>query len=165
MVTPVLQQVFPTLPGFSILSAGLVMGIMIVPYVSSLSEDALRAVPNILREGSHALGVSRLGTALRVVFPAAISGIAASYVLAVSRAVGETMIVAIAAGLQPRFTLDVFEGAATITAYIVQVSLGDLPHDGVGFQSIFAAGVTLFVITLGFNLAGYYLRKRYREAY
>jgi phosphate transport system permease protein len=165
VVTPVLQRFLPNLPHFSILSAGLVMGVMIIPYVSSLSEDAMRSVPAILREGSYALGASRLGTALQVVFPSALSGIAASYVLAISRAVGETMIVAIAAGLQPRFTINPMESAATISAFIVQVSLGDLPHGTIGYQSIFAAGLTLFAITLGFNIAAHWLRRRFREAY
>lgn len=164
-VAPAMQTLYPGLPLFNMLSAGLVMGLMIVPYVSSLSEDAMRAVPMLLREGSYGLGANRLTTALRVVFPAALSGIAASYVLAVSRAVGETMIVAIAAGNQPKLTLDPTEGAATITAYIVQVSLGDLPHGSLEYQSIFAAGIALFIMTLGFNLVGAGLRRRYRQAY
>lgn len=165
VVAPAMQAVYPGLPLFNMLSAGLVMGLMIVPYVSSLSEDAMRAVPMLLREGSYGLGANRLTTALRVVFPAALSGIAASYVLAISRAVGETMIVAIAAGNQPKLTMDPTEGAATITAYIVQVSLGDLPHGSLEYQSIFAAGIALFVITLGFNIVGAALRKRFRQAY
>jgi phosphate transport system permease protein len=165
VVTPALQQILPNLPHFSILSAGLVMGVMIIPYVSSLSEDAMRSVPAIMREGSYALGASRLGTALQVVYPAALSGIAASYVLAISRAVGETMIVAIAAGLQPKFTMNPMDSAATISAFIVQVSLGDLPHGSIGYQSIFAAGITLFFITLGFNIGAHWLRRRFREAY
>ena len=164
-VAPLLQRFIPDLPLFSMLSAGLVMGIMIVPYVSSLSEDAMRSVPMILREGSYALGASRLWTALRVVFPAALSGIGAAYILAISRAIGETMIVAIAAGMQPNLTWNPTEPAETITAFIVQVSLGDLPHDSIGYQSIFAAGLTLFVMTLGFNIVGHLLRTRLREAY
>jgi phosphate transport system permease protein len=164
-VAPALQKVIPGLPIFNMLSAGIVMGIMIVPYVSSLSEDAMRAVPMSLREGAYAMGANRTVTAWRVVFPAALSGIVASYILAVSRALGETMIVAIAAGLQPNLTWDPREPAATITAYIVQVSLGDLPHGSIGYQSIFAAGLTLFVMTLLFNVLGYFLRKRFREAY
>jgi phosphate transport system permease protein len=164
-VAPLLQKVLPNLPLFSVLSAGLVMGIMIVPYACSLSEDALRSVPMNLREGSYALGASRLGTALRVVCPAALSGIGAAYILAISRAIGETMVVAIAAGMQPNFTLDPMQPAQTITAYIVQVSLGDLPHGSIGYQSIFAVGLTLFVMTLGFNLAGHFLRTRLRQAY
>jgi len=164
-VAPLLQKLIPGLPLFSMLSAGLVMGIMIIPYVSSLSEDAMRAVPMLLREGSYALGASRIGTALKVVFPAALSGIGAAYILGISRAIGETMIVAIAAGMQPNLTWNPAQPAATITAYIVQVSLGDLPHDSIGYQSIFAAGLTLFVMTLVFNLAGHLLRKKFREAY
>jgi phosphate transport system permease protein len=147
------------------LSAGIVMGIMILPYVTSLSEDAMRAVPMSLREGSYALGGNRVLTSLKVVFPAAISGIAASYILAISRAVGETMIVAIAAGMQPNLTFNPTEPAATVTAFIVQVSLGDLPHGSIGYQSIFAAGLTLFLITLAFNIIGHWLRKRFREVY
>jgi phosphate transport system permease protein len=164
-VTPLLQAVWPSLPGFNLLSAGLVMGIMIIPYVSSLSEDAMRAVPMNLREGSYAMGATRLQTAVRVVAPAAFSGIAAAYILAVSRAVGETMIVAIAAGMQPNLTWNPAEPAATITAYIVQVALGDLPHGSIGYQTIFAAGLTLALITLLFNVLGHLLRKKYRQVY
>lgn len=165
LVAPLVQKLIPNLPLFSMLSAGIVMGIMIIPYVSSLSEDAMRSVPMLLREGSYALGASRLGTALKVVFPAALSGIGAAYILGISRAIGETMIVAIAAGMQPNLTWNPTEPAATITAYIVQVSLGDLPHGSIGYQSIFAAGLTLFGMTLVFNIAGHILRKRFREAY
>jgi phosphate transport system permease protein len=164
-VTPLLQSFIPDLPTFNMLSAGIVMGIMIIPYVSSLSEDAMSAVPMLLREGSYAVGGNRLSTSLRVVFPAALSGIAAAYILGISRAIGETMIVAIAAGLQPNLTIDPREPAETITAYIVQVSLGDLPHGSLGYQAIFAAGITLFAMTLAFNVLGYYLRKRYRQRY
>ena len=164
-VTPLLQIFFPSLPGFNMLSAGLVMGIMIIPYISSLSEDAMRAVPMNLREGSYAMGATRLQTAVRVVAPAAFSGIAAAYILGVSRAVGETMIVAIAAGMQPNLTLNPAEPAATITAYIVQVALGDLPHGSIGYQTIFAAGLTLALLTLVFNVLGHFLKKRYRQAY
>lgn len=164
-VTPLLQQLIPDLPGFNMLSAGLVIGIMIIPYVSSLSEDAIRAVPMHLREGSYAMGATRLQTALRVVVPGAISGIAAAYILGISRAIGETMVVAIAAGMQPNLTWDPKEPAQTITAYIVQVSLGDLPHGTVAYQTIFAAGLTLLAMTLVFNIAGFYLRQRFRQAY
>ena len=164
-VTPTLQAILPNLPGFNMLSAGVVIGIMIIPYVSSLSEDAMRAVPVTIREGSYAMGATRIQTALRVLFPSAFSGIASAYVLAFSRAVGETMVVAIAAGQQPNLTFNPMEGAATITAYIVQVSLGDLPHGSIAYQSIFAAGLTLMAMTLVFNIAGYLLRKRYREIY
>jgi phosphate transport system permease protein len=164
-VTPLLQKIFPGLPGFNILSAGLVMGIMIIPYVSSLSEDAMRAVPMSLREGSYAMGATRLQTALKVVVPAALSGIASAYILGISRAVGETMILAVAAGMQPNLSFNPMEPAATITSYIVQVALGDLPHGSVGYQTIFAAGLMLLLLTLFFNLLGYWMRRRYREAY
>jgi phosphate transport system permease protein len=165
MVTPVLQLLMPELPGFNMLSAGLVIGLMIVPYVSSVSEDAMRSVPRYMREGSYAMGATRLQTALRVVVPGAFSGLAAAFILGISRAVGETMVVAIAAGMQPNFTFDPREPAATITAYIVQVSLGDLPHGSIGYQSIFAAGLVLMLITLIFNVVGFSLTRRYREAY
>ena len=164
-LTPLLQRWLPSLPGFNMLSAGIVIGIMIIPYVSSLSEDAMRAVPVHIREGSYAMGATRLQTALRVLFPAAFSGIASAYVLGFSRAVGETMIVAVAAGTQPNLTLNPMEGAAAITAYIVQVSLGDLPHGSIAYQSIFAAGLTLMLMTLVFNIGGYLLRKKFREIY
>ena len=164
-VTPLLQQIVPGLPGFSILSAGIVMGIMIIPYVASLSEDAMRAVPNGMRDGSLALGATRFETAIRVVLPAAISGVASAFVLGISRAVGETMVVAIAAGQQPNLTLDPREPAATITAYIVQVALGDLPHGSIGYQTIFAAGLVLLLVTLSFNIFAFWLRAKFREAY
>jgi phosphate transport system permease protein len=164
-VTPLLQKVFPELPGFNVLSAGLVMGIMIIPYVASLSEDAMRAVPMGLREGSYAMGATRFQTAVKVVVPAAISGIASAYILGISRAVGETMILAVAAGMQPNLTLNPMEPAATITSYIVQVALGDLPHGSIGYQTIFAAGLMLLLLTLAFNMLGYWVRRRYREAY
>ncbi len=165
VVTPILQILLPNLPGFSLLSAGIVMGIMIVPYISSLSEDAMRAVPMSLREGAYAMGSSRLYTALHVVIPAAFSGLAASYILGISRAVGETMILAVAAGMQPNLTWNPMEPAATITSYIVQVALGDLPHGSIGYQTIFAAGLTLLLITLLFNILGQWLRAKYRENY
>ena len=164
-VTPLLQHFIPSLPGFNLLSAGLVMGIMIVPTVSSVSEDAMRAVPMALREGSYAMGATRFQTAIRVVAPAAFSGIAAAYILGISRAVGETMILAVAAGMQPNLTWNPLEPAATITAYIVQVALGDLPHGSIGYETIFAAGLTLALLTLVFNVLGHMLRKRYRQAY
>jgi phosphate transport system permease protein len=164
-VTPLLQKIYPELPGFNLLSAGIVMGIMIIPYVSSISEDAMRAVPMSLREGSYAMGATRLQTALRVVVPAAFSGIASAYILGISRAVGETMILAVAAGMQPNLTFNPLEPAATITAYIVQVALGDLPHGSVGYQTIFAAGLTLMLFTLACNIVGHVMRKRFRESY
>jgi phosphate transport system permease protein len=164
-VTPVLQRIVPGLPAFNMLGPGLVMGIMIIPYISSLSEDAMHAVPMYIREGSYAMGATRYQTATRVVVPAAFSGIASAYILGISRAVGETMILAVAAGMQPNLTFNPLEPAATITAYIVQVALGDLPHGSIGYQTIFAAGLTLMLITLLFNILGHVLRRRFREAY
>ena len=165
VVTPLIQKIYPDLPTFNILSAGIVMGIMIIPYVSSLSEDAMRAVPMSLREGAYAMGSTRFQTSTRVVVPAAFSGIASAYILGISRAVGETMILAVAAGMQPNLTLNPLEPAATITSFIVQVALGDLPHGSIGYQTIFAAGLTLMLLTLMFNLLGYWLRRKFREAY
>lgn len=162
-VTPLLQKIIPSLGGFNVLSAGLVIGMMIVPYVSSLSEDAMRTVPNHLREASFAVGASRMQTAFRVVIPAAFSGITSAYILGISRALGETMVVAIAAGMQPNLTLNPTEPAATITAFIVQVSLGDLPHGSIGYQSIYVAGLSLLLLTLCFNIVGLYLRKKFQE--
>lgn len=164
-LTPILQKIFPDLPGFNMLSAGIVMGIMIVPYIASLAEDAMRAVPMAMREGSYAMGATRFQTAVRVVAPAATSGIVAAYILGISRAVGETMVVAVAAGQQPIVSFNPMESAATITAYIVQVAMGDLPHGSVGYQSIFAAGLVLLVMTLCFNILGHLIRKKYREHY
>ena len=165
VVTPLLQLIMPNLPGFNMLGAGIVMGLMIVPFVASVSEDAMRSVPVYMREGSYAMGATRLQTALRVVVPGAFSGIAAAYILGISRAVGETMVVSIAAGMQPNLTFDPTQPAATITAYIVQVSLGDLPHGSIGYQTIFAAGLVLMIITLLFNVAGFFLTRKFREAY
>jgi phosphate transport system permease protein len=164
-VTPWLQKIIPQLPGFNMLSAGLVMGLTIIPVISSLSEDSMRAVPLGLKEGSYAMGATKLQTALKVVFPAAISGISSSYILGASRAVGQTMIVAIAAGLQPNFTWNPLNQGATITSYIVQVSLGDLPHGTLEYQTIFAAGLTLVLMTLMLNIVGHFLAKKYREIY
>jgi phosphate transport system permease protein len=164
-LTPILQKIFPELPGFNMLSAGIVMGIMIVPYIASLAEDAMRAVPMAMREGSYAMGATRFQTAIRVVAPAATSGIVAAYILGISRAVGETMVVAVAAGQQPIVSFNPMESAATITAYIVQVAMGDLPHGSIGYQSIFAAGLVLLVMTLCFNILGHLIRKKYREHY
>jgi phosphate transport system permease protein len=164
-VTPLLQQVIPGLAGFNALSPGIVMGIMILPLVSSLSEDAMRAVPRGLREGAYALGATRMQTALSVVVPAAFSGITAACILAVSRAIGETMIVAIAAGQQPRLTANPLVPIETMTAYIVQVSLGDTPQGTLEYRTIFAVGMLLFLMTFTLNLASTWLRERFREEY
>lgn len=165
LVTPFLQQFMPDLQGFNMLGPGIVIGIMIIPYIASLSEDAMRSVPMAMREGSYAMGATRFQTAVRVVLPAALSGVLAAFILGISRAVGETMVVAIAAGQQPNFTFDPTEPAATITAYIVQVAMGDLPHGSIAYQSIFAVGLVLVLMTLAFNLIGHLLRRKFREAY
>ena len=165
VVTPYLQQIIPNLSGFNSLSAGLVMGIMIIPYISSISEDALHAVPQSLREASFGMGATKLQTAFKIIVPAASSGIIVSIILAISRAIGETMIVAIAAGQQPRLTLDPTVPVETITAYIVQVSLGDVQHGSLEYRTIFAAGITLFVFTFLLNTLSYRIRKKYREKY
>ncbi|MES3036672.1 MAG: phosphate ABC transporter permease subunit PstC [Bdellovibrionota bacterium] len=162
-VSPLLQKIFPGMGAFNVLSAGIVMGVMIIPYVSSLSEDAMASVPQHLREGSYALGASKFETVGRVVIPTAFSGLTSAYVLAISRALGETMVVSIAAGMQPNLTWDPTQPAATITAFIVQVSLGDLPHGSIGYQSIYVAGLTLLTITLVFNIFGLYMRKIFQE--
>jgi phosphate transport system permease protein len=164
-VTPLLQQFVPGLAGFNALSPGIVMGIMILPLVSSLSEDALHSVPEGLREGAYALGSTRMQAALQVVVPAAFSGISAAAILASSRAIGETMIVAVAAGLQPRLTLDPRVPIETMTAYIVQVSQGDTPTGTLEYRTIFAVGMLLFVSTLVLNLLSIHLRNRFREEY
>jgi phosphate transport system permease protein len=164
-VTPLLQLMLPSLSGFNALSPGIVMGLMILPLVSSLSEDAMRAVPSGLREGSYALGATRMQTALKVVVPAAFSGITAAFILAMSRAIGETMIVAIAAGQQPRLTGNPFVPIETMTAYIVQVSLGDTPQGTIEYRTIFAVGMLLFLMTFGLNLVSTWLRERFREEY
>lgn len=165
VVTPFLQGFIPNLSGFNSLSAGIVMGIMIIPFISSLSEDALHAVPDALREASFGMGATKLQTAFKVVVPAASSGIIVSIILAISRAIGETMIVAIAAGQQPRFTLDPTVPVETITAYIVQVSLGDVQHGSIEYRTIFAAGITLFVVTFLLNTISYRIRKKYQQRY
>jgi len=165
VVTPFLQQFIPGLSGFNSLSAGIVMGIMIIPFISSLSEDALHAVPGALKEASYGMGATKLQTAFKVVVPGASSGIIVSIILAISRAIGETMIVAIAAGQQPRLTLDPTVPVETITAFIVQVSLGDVQHGSVEYRTIFAAGITLFVFTFLLNTLSYRIRKKYQEKY
>ena len=164
-VTPLLQQIIPGLRGFNALSPGLVMGVMIIPYITSLSEDALRAVPKSLREASYGMGATKLQTAFRVMIPAASSGILVSIILAVSRALGETMIVAIAAGQEPNLTFNPLESVETITTYIVQVSMGDVPQDSLEYRTIFAAGMTLFVFTFILNNISFWLRKKYQNLY
>jgi phosphate transport system permease protein len=159
-VTPLLQQFIPSLAGFNALGPGIVMGIMILPLVSSLAEDAMRAVPRGLREGA-----TKMQTSLRVVVPAAFSGITAAFILAISRAIGETMIVAIAAGQQPRLTLNPTVPVETMTAYIVQISLGDTPQGTLEYRTIFAVGMLLFIGTFGLNIVSTWLRERYREEY
>ena len=163
-ITPVLQEVVPGLAGFNALSAGIVMGIMIMPMISSLAEDAIFAVPDVLREGAYGLGASKLATIFRVVLPAARSGILAALTLAVSRAVGETMIVAIAAGQQPRLTIDPRVPVETMTAYIVQVSMGDTPAGTLEYRTIFAVGTSLFALTFVMNVLSQRLASRYRGA-
>ena len=165
IVTPFLKTIYPELEIFNSLSAGIVMGIMIIPYVSSLSEDALFAVPKSLREAAYGMGSTRLQAAFRVVLPAASSGIIVSVILAISRAIGETMIVAIAAGQQPTLTLNPSVAIQTITSYIVQISKGDVPRDSIAYNSIFAAGITLFVITFILNNISFYIKRKYQEQY
>lgn len=165
VVTPYLQKIIPELAGFNALSPGLVMGIMIIPLISSLSEDALYAVPKSLREASYGMGATRFQTAFRVLVPAASSGIMVSVILAISRAIGETMIVAIAAGQQPRLTASPLVPIETITTYIVQVSLGDVVQGSLEYQTIFAAGIALFVLTFILNNISYWIKKRFQEKY
>lgn len=165
VITPFVQTFVPGLRGINLLVPGIILGIMILPYVVSVSEDAMRAVPNGLREGAYALGMAKWQVATRVVIPGAFSGITAAFILGMSRAVGETMVLAIAAGQNPNLTWDPREGAATITAYIVQMSLGDVAYGSLAYQTIFAVGLLLFLITLAFNIIGFYLRRRFREAY
>ncbi len=164
-LTPILQKFIPNLSGFNALSPGIIMGIMITPYVSSVSEDAMKAVPMHIREGSYAMGATKFQTAFRVVIPSAFSGIAAAFIIGISRAIGETMVVAIAAGMMPNWTWNPLEPIQTLTAYIVGVSLGDLPHGTLEYQTIFAAGITLFLMTLFLNILGFWFRKRIREVY
>ena len=164
-VTPMLQTIFPNLPGFNMLVPGLVIGVATIPTIASLAEDAMRAVPMAMREGAYATGSNKMQVSVNVVMPAAISGVVAAYVLAAAKAIGETMIVAIAAGQNANFSFNPLEAAATLTAYIAQVSQGDLEHGSVGYRSIFAAGLVLLVMTLVLNLTGHFLRRRYRNAY
>ncbi len=164
-LTPILQKLIPSLPGFNALSPGIVMGIMILPLISSLSEDAMYAVPQSLRNAAYALGSSKLQVSFKVVIPSAFSGITASFILAISRAIGETMLVAIAAGQMPQLTLNPLEPVMTMTTFIVQVSLGDVPAGTLEYRTIFAVGTMLFLLTFGLNIIGHKLRKRFREVY
>lgn len=158
-VTPALQKVLPV-SGFNALSAGLVMGVMILPYICSLTEDAMRAVPSSLREASYALGANKVQTAFAVILPAAFSGVISAAILAISRAIGETMVVAIAAGMEPKFSFNPMESTETLTAYIVQVTHGDLPHGSLGYQTIYVVGLTLFLMTYFMNFLGLLIRQR-----
>jgi phosphate transport system permease protein len=164
-LTPILRNFIPELSGFNALSPGIIMGIMIIPYVSSVSEDSMKAVPMQIREGSYAMGATKFQTAFKVVIPSAFSGIAAAFIIGISRAIGETMVVAIAAGMMPNLTLNPIEPIQTLTAYIVGVSLGDVPHGTIEYKTIFAAGITLFFMTLFLNILGFWFRRRIREVY
>lgn len=164
-ITPILQTFIPSLGGFNALSAGLVMGIMIIPYVSSMSEDALSAVPNSLREAAYGMGSTRLQTAFKVMLPAASSGVIVSVILAISRAIGETMIVAVAAGQEPKLTFNPLNSVETITTYIVQVSMGDVPQNSIEFRSIFAAGITLFGLTFILNNVSFWMKRKFQQKY
>jgi len=164
-VTPVIQFIFPETIIFNALSAGLVMGIMIIPMVSTLSEDAMNAVPSSLREAAYGLGAKKYQVALKVVFPSAISGIVASFILAISRAIGETMIVSLAAGGKPALTINPLDAIQTMTAYIVTVSQGETPQGSVEYNSIFAVGLLLFFLTLIMNLVGRFIVTKYAQNY
>ncbi|WP_331233880.1 phosphate ABC transporter permease subunit PstC [Natronorarus salvus] len=164
-ITPQIQRVFPETGTFNAAAGAIVVGIMIVPMVSSLSEDAMHAVPDELREGAYGLGATRYEVSTDVVIPAAASGILASYVLALSRAIGETMAVTLAAGMAPQFTTSPLEPIQTMTAYMVQIGISDVSVGSIGYQSLFAVGLTLFLMTLSMNLASMWIRSRYREEY
>ena len=164
-VTPVIQFIFPETIIFNALSAGLVMGIMIIPMVSTLSEDAMNAVPSSLREAAYGLGAKKYQVAIKVIFPSAISGIVASFILAISRAIGETMIVSLAAGGKPALTINPLDAIQTMTAYIVTVSQGETPQGSVEYNSIFAVGLLLFFLTLIMNLIGRFIVTKYAQNY
>jgi phosphate transport system permease protein len=164
-LTPILQKIIPDLSGFNALSPGIIMGIMIIPYVSSVSEDSMKAVPMHIREGSYAMGATKFQTSFKVIIPSAFSGIAAAFIIGISRAIGETMVVAIAAGMMPNLTFNPIEPIQTLTAYIVGISLGDVPHGTIEYKTNFAAGITLFLMTLFLNIMGFWFRKRIREVY
>ncbi|MEK4251979.1 phosphate ABC transporter permease subunit PstC [Paenibacillus sp. FSL W7-1287] len=165
IITPVIQFIFPSAGVYNALSAGIAVGIMIIPMICSLSEDAMSAVPRSLRDGAYALGATRFEVALKIVVPAAFSGIVSSAVLAFSRALGETMIVSLAAGSTPTLTFNPLDSIQTMTAYIVQVSLGDIAHGSIEYGSIFAVGMTLFVFTFLLNILAQYISRRFREEY
>tara|TARA_R110000824_G_scaffold336_11_gene2386 strand:+ start:34650 stop:35564 length:915 start_codon:yes stop_codon:yes gene_type:complete len=164
-VTPILRSIFPEIQVFNALSAAIVVGIMILPMIATLSDNALRAVPDSLRQGAYALGATSYEVTTKVVVPAGLSGVMASFLLAISRAIGETMAVTIAAGQTPNLTLSMFESVQTMTAYIVQVSLGDTPTGGIAYQTLFAVGALLFAITLIINIISQVILNRYREVY
>lgn len=164
-ITPILKTIFPETQSFNALSASIAMGFMILPLVASISEDAFSAVPRSLREAAYALGATKREVATQVVLPAALSGVAAAFLLAISRAIGETMIVAIAAGQQPKLTLNPLQSIETMTAYIVQVSLGDTPHQSIAYKTIFAVGMLLFLMTLFMNITSNIITRRFREVY
>lgn len=164
-VTPLLMKWIPDLGAKNVLSPGIVMGIMIIPIVTSLSEDAMSAVPKVIREGAYGLGSTKLETTVKVILPAAISGIIASFVLAISRAIGETMIVTIASGSSKKFTTSLIEPMQTMTAYIVEFTSGDAGSGTVGYYSLYAVGLLLFIFTLGMNLLAKYIIKKYRREY
>jgi len=165
LITPALRAVFPQTDVFNAAAGSIVVGIMIIPTVSSLSEDALRAVPQSLREGAFGLGATKLEVSTRVVVPAALSGVIASFILAISRAIGETMAVTIAAGNLPNLTLNPLESIQTMTAFIVAASLGDTPHGTIEYKTLFAVGMTLFLITLAMNILSQWVLARFREEY
>ena len=164
-ITPLIQRAFPQTGTFNVAAAAIVVGIMIIPMVSSLSEDAMHAVPDDLREAAYGLGATRFEVSTGVVLPSALSGIFASYILAISRAIGETMAVTLAAGMAPQFTTSPFEPIQTMTAYMVQVGISDVSVGSVGYQSLFAVGMTLFVMTLAMNVLSIWFSRRYREEY
>jgi phosphate transport system permease protein len=164
-ITPLLRVFVPETEIFNAAAASIVVGVMIIPTVASLSEDALQAVPDALREGAYGLGATKLEVSTHVVVPAALSGVIASFILGISRAVGETMAVTIAAGNLPNLTLNPFESMQTMTAYIVQASLGDTPQGTVVYQTLFAVGMTLFLVTLAMNVLSQWVLARFREEY
>jgi len=164
-VTPSLRNIFPDIQVFNALSASIVVGIMILPMVATLSDNALRAVPISLRQGAYALGATSYEVTTRIVVPAGLSGVMASFLLAISRAIGETMAVTLAAGQTPNMSLSMFESIQTMTAYIVQVSLGDTPTGGIAYQTLFAVATLLFVITLVINIVSQIILNRFREVY